>query len=75
MPIHTTSRTVNNRVFKIFFLCEDGPSLDLAVALKEKLVVNCRDQADIEADFCESCPALPPSSGEKTPPPTPPPLT
>ena len=53
MPIPETFPTVNNNVFKIFFLCEDGQSLDRALQLKEKLLDNCRDQADIEADFCE----------------------
>jgi hypothetical protein len=53
MPIPATSSTVDSSVFKIFFLCEDSLSLNRAMALKETLVENCRDQADIEAHFCE----------------------
>ena len=40
--------------FNIFFLCEDGLSLDRAVTLKERLAANCQDQeVVVEADFCE----------------------
>ena len=53
MPVHTTSSAVKNNAFKIFFLCEDRPSLGRALALKERLAENCRHQADIEAEFCQ----------------------
>jgi len=39
--------------FQNFFLCEDWPSLECALSLKEKLRENCRHQAVIGADFCE----------------------
>lgn len=42
-----------NEGFKIFFLCEDWPSLNRANSLKEKLTENCRHQVVIEASFCE----------------------
>ena len=39
--------------FKLFFLCEDGEAMNRALALKEKLAKNCRDQVIIDADFYE----------------------
>lgn len=39
--------------FKIFFLCEDGLSLERAESLRERLATNCDGQVLIESDFCE----------------------
>jgi hypothetical protein len=39
--------------FKIFFLCEDEPSVTRAISLKETLAANCQNKGLIEADFFE----------------------
>jgi hypothetical protein len=39
--------------FKVFFLCEDSLSPNHAIALKDKLVLNCRTKVDIDAHFFE----------------------
>jgi len=39
--------------FKIFFLCEDEPSVDRALLLKEQLAASCQSKGLIEADFLE----------------------
>jgi hypothetical protein len=38
---------------KVFFLCEDSLSLNCAMALKDKLAVNCQSQVVIDAHFYE----------------------
>jgi hypothetical protein len=53
MKTETELDNLNRTFFKLFFLCEDWQSMNRALALKEKLVQNCREQAIIDADFCE----------------------